>query len=239
MSASERAHACRLTPDRALTTLDEAAEWIAERGLVTLMPCCSLPSLFAACHEEPYSAHARGFGGWPKTKYWWPFALGQRPDVYALKIHRGKTLLVSEPVARLADPLCRAALAEAERGEHGPLLRHLAAAGPSLVEDLKAELGPVKRARAQLERVGALVAGTIETEDSYFTELRRWDQLFPEPSAGGIEDLVVAGIAAAVVAPERELRTWFSWPLGDAVERLVEGGRLARDGGLVSLSSGS
>ena len=239
MSASEREHACRLTPDRALESLDEAAGWIEERGLVTLMPCCSLPSLFAACHEEPYSAHARGFGGWPRTRYWWPFALGQRPELHTLKVHRGKTLIVSEAFARLADPLCRAALAEAEDGPHAYLLAHLAQAGPSLLEDLSAELGPVKRARERLERVGAIVARSLETEERYLTELRRWDQAFPEPSPGGIDEVVLAGVAAAVVVPEREVATWFSWPAGNAVDRLVSEGRLARDGGLVSLASGS
>lgn len=239
MSASERAYECRLTPDRALESLDEAAAWIEERGLVTLMPCCSLPSLFAACHEEPYAPGKGGFAQWPKTKYWWPFALTQRPELYALKIHRGKTLLVAESVARLADPLARAALAEAEQGPHAPVLAHLAEAGPALVDDLNVELGSVKRARARLERLGALVARTVETPGRYLTELWRWDQVFPVPSAGGIDELVVAGVAAAVVAPERELATWFSWPLGDAVDRLVAEGRLARAGGLVSLASGS
>lgn len=234
MSASEREHALRLTPDRALESLDGAAAWIEERGLATLMPCCSLPSLFAACHEEPYAPGSKGFGQWPKTKYWWPFALGQRPGIHGLKIHRGKTLLVADRVARLVDPLARAALAEGEHGPHAALLAHLAAAGPSLVNDLDAELGPVKRARAQLERVGAVVARTLEVNERYLSELWRWDQAFPEPSAGGIDELVLAGVQAAVVAPEREIASWFSWPVGDAVDRLVASGRLIRSGGQLS-----
>lgn len=244
MSASERAHACRLTPDRALETLDEAAEWIEERGMVTLMPCCSLPSLFAACHEEPYAPGKGGFAQWPKTKWWWAGALAERPGIVWLRAHRGKGLLLFERVARLAHPLCRAALAEAEQGPHARLVVHLAEAGPSLLGELEEELGldtkGLKQAREQLERVGAIVSRSVVLEPHrHPTELRRWDQAFPEPSPGAIEELVVAGVAAAAVAPEREVATWFSWPLGDALERLATEGRLAVRDGLVSRASGS
>jgi hypothetical protein len=244
MSASERAYACRLTPDRALLTIEEAAEWVEERGLVTLMPCCSLPSLFAACHEEPYAPGKGGFAQWPRTKWWWGGALAGRPGIVWLRIHRGKGLLAAERIARLADSLCRAALTEAEEGPHARLVAHLAEAGPSFVGELKEELDldtrALKRARDALERVGAVVSrGVVVEPHRHTTELRRWDQAFPDPSAGGIDDLVLAGVAAAVVAPERELPSWFSWPLGDAVDRLVAEGRLARADGLISLASGS
>ncbi len=243
MSASEREHALRLTPDRALGSLDEAAAWIEERGMATLMPCCSLPSLFAACHEEAYAPDKPGFGQWPKTRYWWPSALVQCPGIHGLKIHRGKTLLVADRVARLADPLARAALADAEHGPHARLVSHLAAAGPSLLGELKEELDldtkALKKACDALERTGAVVSRQMVVEPHRHTsELWRWDQLFPEPYAGGIDDLVLAGVEAAVVAPERELRTWFSWPVGDAVDRLVDAGRLVRADGAVSRASG-
>jgi hypothetical protein len=240
---ARRGHELRLRPDRALESLDEAAAWLQERGLLTLMPCCSLPSLFAACHEEPYEPGKRGFAQWPKTKYWWPFALSQRPGVHSLKIHRGKTLIVSEATALLADPLARAALAEAEEGAYGEdaarLVGHLAAAGPSLLDDLRAELGAVKRPRERLERVGAIVARAVEAPQRYLTELSRWDQAFPEPSPGGSEELVAAAVRAAVLAQEDEVAKWFSWPVGDAVDRLIDEGRLARVDGYVTLASGS
>lgn len=255
MSASElerrRARECRLTPDRALTTLDEAGEWLEERGLLTLMPCCSLPSLFAACHEGPYAPHGRGFAGWPKTKWWWAGAVERRPGILFLRIHRGKGLLVPEQTARLADPLARAALADADEGRFGEegrrLVEHLETAGPSLLDELKEELGfdakTLRRTRAPLERVGAIVARSVRIEldegHTHSSELSRWNQRFPQPAAGGLDELLVAGVRAAVVAPERELRTWFSWPLErDAVDRLVETGRLVRDGDYVSRASG-
>jgi hypothetical protein len=59
--------------------------------------------------------------------------------------------------------------------------------------------------------------------------LSRWDQVFPEPSRnGGLDELVVAGVRAAVLAPEPELRRWFAWWEGGLVERLVADGRLLR-----------
>ena len=39
---------------------------------------------------------------------------------------------------------------------------------------------------------------------------------------------MVAGVRAAVVAPERELSSWFPWWEDDLVERLVREGRLVR-----------
>jgi hypothetical protein len=41
--------------------------------------------------------------------------------------------------------------------------------------------------------------------------LARWDQLVPEASGGGLEELVVAAVRAAVVVPEAELPRWFPW----------------------------
>jgi len=61
-------------------------------------------------------------------------------------------------VAASADPLCRAELA---RVEGDRLVEHLAAAGPSTAAELKEELGidtrTLRRLRARLERVGAIV----------------------------------------------------------------------------------
>ena len=234
----QRAHARRLGPQRALRTLDEARAFLDDRGVLTLTPDCALPSLFGACHEEPYS-EAPGFGQWPKTKYWWASALAERPGIHRLRIHRGKALLVAERVARLADPLCRAALAAAEGGPHARLVAHLAAAGPSLLPELKEELGldpnGLRKARGAVERAGAVVSREVVLEPHRHTsELCRWDQLFPEAvSGGGIDELVLAGVAAAVVAPEREIPNWFTWPVRGTVERLVEAGRLVRlDAGL-------
>jgi len=59
---------CRLLPELALETLDEAEALRCDRGLLTRNPSLSLLSLFGACHEEPYRAGSGGFGEWPSTK---------------------------------------------------------------------------------------------------------------------------------------------------------------------------
>jgi hypothetical protein len=226
-----RAFECRLTPDRALESLDEAEEFLLDRGLLTRTTDCALPSLFEACHEEPYAPGSPGFGQWPRTKFGWFGELGARGHP-VLAIHRGKSLLVTREVAQLIDPISRA---ELSRLEADPLLRHLAEAGPSELGDLQLELAlapkELKRLRVPLERCGAVVARSIVYEEPHrhTSLLARWDQVFPEPSAeGGLAELVVAGVRAAVVAPEAEPERWFAWREDGLVERLVDNGRLVR-----------
>jgi hypothetical protein len=240
-----RAYECRLTPDRALESLDEAEAFLRDRGLLTRTPDSALPSLFGACHEEPYRPGAGGFGDWPATKWWWGGALAERDGVHTLSIHgRHKTVFVTDEVAALIDPISRAELERMARADPdwARLLDHLAAAGPSELDDLRTELGlkpkELKALRYPLELCGAIVARSVvlETADGeghlHTSELARWDQVFPEPSAGGgIEDLLVAAVRAAVVAPERELPRWFAWrwyATPEVVDRLVSEGRLER-----------
>jgi hypothetical protein len=239
-----RAHACRLVPERALATLDEARDFLRDRGMLTLTPDCSLPSLFGACHEEPYEPGGRGFASWPKTKWWWGGALAAQAGVFPVRLHRGKGLFLAEETAAYADPLCRAELARADEGDHGRearrLVRHLAEAGPASVDELKDELAfsakELRALRTRLERVGAVVAMDLRVDAKsgghrHTSELYRWDQIFPvaPTGPGGLAELVVAGTRAAVVAPEREARSWFSWPASEALlDELVETGRLIR-----------
>jgi hypothetical protein len=233
-----RAYECRLTPDRALETLDDANAFVRDRGLLTRTTDCALPSLHEACHEEPYRPGAGGFGEWPATKYTWGFELPGRDDVYALKIHRGKTLFLSDETASLADPILRAEIVrmEAEDERWALLLRHLGEMGPSLTEDIRRELDlkpkELKSIRSPLERCGAVVARFFKSEEDWVTELVRWDQLYREPaSGGGLAELVVAGVRAAVVCPEGDPKRWFSWAWrwdDGLVERLVDESRLVR-----------
>jgi hypothetical protein len=239
-----RGFECRLTPDRALDSLDDAEAFLHERGLLTRTPDCALPSLFEACHEEPYKPVSRGFGAWPRTKWWWAGALEERPGVLAPKIHRGKTIFLGTEVAILADPICRAELDRMHGADGGwaRLLDHLAAAGPSLVEDVRLELGlepkELKVLRAPLERCGAVVARQVRLETpagghAHTSELARWDQAFPRPTGRReeLDPLVLAGVRAAVVAPEQELARWFSWSWRwekGLVDRLVGEGGLYR-----------
>jgi hypothetical protein len=241
---ARREEACRLLPERALRTLDEADDFLRDRGLLTLMPDSSLPSLFGACHEGPYRPGGRGFASWPKTKWSWGAALAARPGVLSLRIHRGKGLFVSTETAAIVAPLCLEELARAGRGEFGEearrLVEHLEAAGPGTVDELKEELGldakALRSVRDRLERVGAIVGRglRIKTPNGghrHTTELVRWDQLEPVVHAtdGDLATLLVAAVAAAVVAPEKEARRWFSWDVSaELVEELLAAGRLVR-----------
>ena len=237
-----RAFECRLTPDRALESLEDARDFLLDRGLLTRTPDSSLPSLFGATHEEPYAPGTGGFGEWPRTKYRWSFDLPDLESVRTAAIHRGKTLYMSASVTALADPVCRAEITRMEEADSGwaRLLGHLADVGPSLVEDLRTELElkprELKSLRSPLERCGAIVSRMVfvETEGghSHTAEVARWDQVV-EPSSGSAEldGLVVAGVRAAVVVPENEPRRWFSWTWrwdDGLVDRLVDESRLAR-----------
>src|SRR5439155_5221365 len=81
-------------------------------GHVTGVQTCALPI-------SPYKPGSRGFGLYPRTTWWWGGELARRDGLYALKIHRGKTVLVTTAVAELADGPARAALMDAEAGKIG------------------------------------------------------------------------------------------------------------------------
>jgi len=216
---------------------------------------CALPSLYEACHEDPYRPGSAGFATWPATMWPWFGELAERGYPIAA-VHRGKKLIVTGEVARLLDPICRAELERmgaADRG-WGRLLDHLAAAGPSSVDDLRTELGlkrqEVRSLRAPLERCGAIVSRSLEVTASrghlHSSELARWDQAYPGSGETGadparaLKDLVAAGVRAAVVARESELRRWFSWKwywTDTLVGDLVHEGRLRRVDGHVTTAA--
>ena len=78
------------------------------------------------------------------------------------------------------------------------------------------------------------------------SELLRWDQAFPASGAGpsastgpaeALADLLVAAVRAAVLAPEKELRRWFSWSwywTPTLVDELIGNARLRRLDGCVT-----
>jgi DNA-binding Lrp family transcriptional regulator len=232
---------CRLTPDRALGSPEEARAFLADRGLLTRTEDSALPSLYGACHEPPYKPGSRGFGSWPATKWPWFDALAGLPGVYALKLHRGKHILLSQETAALADPMLRAELAcfTTEDDAAARILDQLREAGPSTPAELCEELGwdaaDLKRARTRLESAGVVVTRSVRVDlpsgrHGHASELTRWDQAFPEPSPhGGLDEVLVAAVRAAVVAPAHEVPRWFGRPgsvPADVVERLVRIGRL-------------
>jgi hypothetical protein len=247
-----RAYECRLTPDRALESLDEAEEFLRDRGLLTRTTDSALPSLYEACQEEAYRPGSGGFGEWPRTKWPWFGELAERGHL-VVAVHRGKNLIVTHEVASLLDPICRAEIERmrAAEPEWDRFLDHLAAAGPSNIQDLQIELElkpkELKSLRAPLERCGAIVARSLDVTagggHAHSSELARWDQVFSGSGDVGVhlhqqlQELVMAGVRAAVVAHEQELKRWFSWNWywDDAlVENLVRDGRLRRIDGHVT-----
>ncbi len=254
-----RTSECRLTPDQALRTLDEAEAFLRDRGLLTRTADCALPSLYEACHEDPYKPGSPGFATWPATKWPWFGELAGRGYLLTA-VHRGKNLLVTGEVARLLDPICRAEIERMRGADAGwrRLLDHLAAAGPSSIEDLRTELGlkrqALKSLRAPLERCGVIVSRSLQVTAGeghlHSSELARWDQAYAGAGTGAgdadahpgraLKDLVAAGVRAAVIAPEPELRRWFSWQwywTDTLVDELVHEGRLRRAGGQVTVVS--
>ena len=247
-----RACECRLTPDRALQSLDEAEAFLLDRGLLTRTSDSALPALYDACHEEAYKPGSGGFGDWPRTKWPWFGELAGRGHL-VVGVHRGKNMLVSHDVAAVLDPICRAEIERmrAAAPDWDRLLDHLTVAGPSTIEDLQVELDlkpkELKATRSPLERCGAIVARSLHVTagegHTRSSELWRLDQAY---SGGGAEDvgravrdLLVAGVRAAVVAPERELRRWFSWTWywdESLVDDLVREGRLTRVDGHVAFA---
>jgi hypothetical protein len=249
----QRVELCRLVPTRALLTLDEAELFLMDRGVLTLTADSALPSLFGAAHEQPFAYGKPGFGAYPKTKWWWGDALGERPGVVPTKLHRGKSLFLSPRVAGLVDPLCRAELAAALSGGLGEssrrIVEHLETVGPSLLEDLKQELGidarRLRAVRQKLEARGIVSSASIRlTAKSgshiHTSRLARWDQLVaasPATPDQALADLAVAGVHAAVVAPRAEVARWFTWRIDAPVlDELIESGRLRAVGDALALA---
>ncbi len=151
------------------------------------------------------------------------------------------------------NPICRAETDRVRAADPGwrRLLDHLARVGPSTTEDLRTELSlkrqELKALRSPLERCGVIVARSVAMTSGrdgdggdghrHDTELSRWDQVYQGPPAASsdpaeaLADLVAAAVRAAVLAPEPELRRWFSWPwywTDTLIDDLVRAGRLRR-----------
>ncbi len=153
-------------------SLDEAEAFLADRWLLTRTPDCALPSLYEACHEDPYRPGSPGFASWPATKWPWFGQLAGR-GYLVTALHKGKNLILSADGARLVDPICRAEITRMRAEDPGSrrLLDHLDAAGPAMVDDLIAELRMQRQElnalRSPLERCGAIVSRSVELTSAH------------------------------------------------------------------------
>ena len=124
-------------------------------------------------------------------------------------------------------------------------------AGAASIDDLRTELRlnrqELHALRAPLERCGAILARSLQVTAGaghlHASELIRWDQAHPASSGShadprkALDELIAAAVRAAVVAPEREVRRWFSWQwywTDGLIDDLVGDGRLRRVDGHVA-----
>src|SRR5262249_60356317 len=130
-----------LVPGGALRSLDEADAFLRGRGLLPRPAAGALPSLYEACHEDPYRPGRPGFATWPAEKWPWFGELAGR-GYLATSVHRGRNLLVSGEVAALLDPICRAEIERMRASDSGwrRLLDHLPAPGPPSIDDPRTQL---------------------------------------------------------------------------------------------------
>src|SRR5260370_36237830 len=107
---------------------------------------------------------------------------------------------------------------------------------------MQAELGlkrqELKALRAPLKRCGAIVSRSLHVtagqDHQHSSELARWDKAYQGSGTGedpvaAFRDLIAAAVRAAVLAPETELRRWFSWQwhwTDSLVDDLIGQGRL-------------
>src|SRR5262245_27956766 len=87
--------------------------------MLTLTASSSLPSLFGACHEEPYAPGKGGYAQYPRTRWWWGGWLGHEPAVVTTKLARGRQLFLDRTLAERIAPLPLRELARVDAGEFG------------------------------------------------------------------------------------------------------------------------
>src|ERR1700722_4285017 len=113
----------------------------------------------------------------------------------------------------------------------------------------------MKTLRCRLGHCGVIVARSVAMTAGgdgdghrHDSELSRWDQAYQGTPAAvasadppvAFADLLVAAVRAAVLAPEPELRRWFSWPWywrDTLIDDLVRAGRLRRHDGHIAAVS--
>ena len=252
-----RAFECRLTQDRALGSLDEAEGFL---GSAACSPGRRTARCPASTRRATRRRTSRAAGASPpgpdqvalvRRAHRARLSLRRRPPGQEPAGQRRDSGAARPDLPRGDRPdACRGAAWRR-------LLDHLAGVGPSLADDLRVELGlkrqELKALRSPLERCGVLVARSVTLPAGAHgaTDARRPQPLTqrarplgsglpgrPGPAAarpsrpsGALGDLIVAAVRAAVVAPESEVRRWFSWQwywTATLVDDLVRAARLRR-----------
>jgi len=188
-----------------------------------------------------------------------PIELAPQPydelDIAVIRALQGDMAVIEEPYAPAAGKL---GMTQERLLDH--LARVGPSTTEDLRTELSLKRQELKALRSPLERCGVIVARSVAMtsgrEDAdgdaggdghrHDSELSRWDQAYHGPPAAtastaataatadpaeAFGDLLVTAVQAAVVAPEPELRRWFSWPwywTDSLVDDLVRQRRLRR-----------
>lgn len=171
--------------------------------------------------------------------------LYKRPDVLAVTLILGKEALahasLGPAIERIAgDPRRRETARRQLTPLAGRLLHTVDSMGQVRMDRWNAATLAGRKARLLLERELLVFSKGLHTEHGYHTAIvMPWSQSKIATRYGtearrlkfddAVDELIVAALRSAVVAPEREVRRWF--PFGDeGLERLVRQGTVVRLG---------
>lgn len=231
----------RLAPPRPVRDAREAAKFIRARRMVMSTGHASLPILTEAIAGRHLA------GSW--------MAHPEAHRIYTILRRLAKSGVPSAPLILGKETLLDASLAPAvERIAIDParcrkVRRELPPLARRLLETVEAEGRvrmdqwgvPTHRARAarvRLEQQLLVTSSSFHTESGYHTSLvAPWSssgisQRFSKEAARltlkeAIDQLLLAGIRSAVIAPEHEVRRWFVFE-GGRIDALLAQGRIAR-----------
>jgi hypothetical protein len=231
----------RLSPARPLRSVTAATAFIRERHMVMSTGHASLPVLSEAIAGRHLP------GSW--------MAHAEAARIYKILGRMARSPIVAAPIVLGKETLCDPSLGPAvERVAHDPRRRHMVLkALPPLARRLLATVeaegqlrmdrwgAPTRNARPArllLERQLLVTSSSLHTERGYHTSLViPWalstisQRVAPQArkiSFSDAEDqLLIAAVHAAVLAPEREVRRWFVFG-GERIETLLAQEQLVR-----------
>jgi hypothetical protein len=219
----DRAHVHRLTPDRALHTVDEAVRFIREVGVALWSPDPYLPSLFGAAQGRPYKPGVGGFGNWPAHAWWWDRKIAEFPDIMTFKLVQGRTTFAAKATWPAIDAAVRGRPPEIFDAFTRDLIAELRRRGATPGRELQILQRPgranaklLRKARNVLERRGLLIAKPIVHGDHHHDILLElWETRFLRPltKVRGIEPLLLACLSASAgPVPMSRAFSWLTWP---------------------------
>ena len=234
----------RLDPPRPIRNLRVALAFIKERRIVLSTGRSSLPMLA----EVIAGRHLRG--SWmANPEVYQIYELLKRiyrhPDVLSASIVLGKDTLIHESlgpaVERIAsDPERRRVALAALPPLARRLLNEVERAGEVRMDRWSASTKPAREARLRLERDLLAISRELHTERGYHTAVvlpwrRSKSSTYYRVKARrltydrAVDEVMVAAIHSAVIAPEREVRRWFQFGR-NRLDTMIQRGTLARLG---------